>query len=126
MPEPAADETLRVEILRDGDNETWTRHFPDALLQSRLGPSPRWPDAFAEQLGGARLTFAFGVEDAQLRWITREVRLFGLPLPLRWFSGIDARCSERDGRYRFDIAVRLPWLGLLVAYAGWLEIVDAQ
>jgi hypothetical protein len=126
MPEPVADAPLRVEIRRDGNVETWTRHFPNACLESHLSPSPRWQDAFAEQLGGARLTFGFAVEDGQLRWITREVRLFALPLPLRWFEGIDARCSERDGRYRFDIAVRLPLVGLLVAFAGWLEIADAR
>ncbi|MEP7042786.1 MAG: DUF4166 domain-containing protein [Dokdonella sp.] len=126
MPEPIADAPLRVEISRDGNKEVWTRHFPDACLESHLSPSPRWPNAFAERLGGARLTFGFGVEQGQLRWVTRSVRLLGMPLPLRWFEGIDARCSERDGRYRFDIAVRLPLVGLLVAYAGWLEIADAQ
>lgn len=126
MPEPVADASLQVEIRRDGDKEIWTRHFPDACLKSHLSPSPRWPDAFAERLGGARLVFGFAVEDAQLRWVTRDVRFLGVPLPLRWFDGIDARCSEREGRYRFDIAVRLPLVGLLVAYAGWLEIADAQ
>jgi len=126
MPEPVADAPLRVEIRRDGSVETWTRYFPDACLESHLSPSPRWPGVFAERLGGARLTFGFAVEDGQLRWVTRDVRFLAMPLPLRWFDGIDARCSERDGRYRFDIAVRLPLVGLLVAYAGWLEIANER
>lgn len=126
MPAPVADAPLEVEIRRKGQEETWTRRFPDALLQSRLKPSSRWPDAFEEQLGAARITFTFAIKDGQLRWVTREVRLLALRLPLRWFHGIDARCSEREGRYRFDISVRLPFVGLLVAYAGWLEIVDAD
>ncbi|HJW05716.1 MAG TPA: DUF4166 domain-containing protein [Rhodanobacter sp.] len=28
----------------------------------------------------------------------------------------------RDGRYHFSVDVRLPWLGQLVGYQGWLEL----
>jgi len=126
LPEPNADAAIEVTIARDGIGETWRRRFAHARMDSHLRRSPRHPDAFEERLGPARLAFALDGSGNGLRWITRDVRLFALPLPLRWFEGIDARCSERDGRYRFDIAVRLPLVGLLVAYAGWLEIADAR
>jgi hypothetical protein len=54
------------------------------------------------------------------------MRILGVRLPLRWFAQVRARCGAEQGRYRFDIAARLPIIGLLVAYSGWLEPVDAS
>ncbi|MET0224847.1 MAG: DUF4166 domain-containing protein [Dokdonella sp.] len=126
LPPPCEQAAIDIVITRDGSREHWRRRFADARMDSRLRRSSRHPDAFEEHLGAARLVFALDDADGELRWVTREVRLLALPLPLRWFDGVDARCSERDGRYHFDIAVRLPLVGLLVAYAGWLEIADAH
>jgi hypothetical protein len=32
-----------------------------------------------------------------------------------------SRSGMRDGRYHFSVDVRLPVLGQLIAYEGWLE-----
>ena len=115
---------LDVAIARDGTREIWRRRFGnDECMTSTLLPSRNWPDAFDERLGPARLTFALETDSDGLRWRAREVRLFGLRAPLGWFRGVEAGCGERNGRYVFDVRVRLPLIGLLVAYSGWLEIV---
>jgi hypothetical protein len=50
--------------------------------------------------------------------------LLGIPLP-RWISGeVLSRSGSRNGRYAFEVDVRMPLIGTLVSYRGWLEIVD--
>ena len=60
------------------------------------------------------------MEDDALVWRVARVRVSGLPLPARWFSGVSARESQHDDRYHFEVAATLPLAGLLVRYRGWL------
>jgi hypothetical protein len=77
-----------------------------------------------ERLGLATFEFALSASDGVLRWEPRRVSALGLPLPARWFRGVRAAESQRDGRYRFEVEAALPWIGELVRYEGWLEAVD--
>lgn len=56
------------------------------------------------------------------------VRAFGLlPLPSGWFEGVRCREREHAGRYEFLVEARLPLIGLVVRYDGWLEpLADAE
>lgn len=126
MPSPQSDAAIEVEIHQYAGGEIWRRRFGDALLESRLQRCARWPDAFEERLGMAHLAFALDADAARLRWVTREVRALGVRLPLRWFRGVEAACGGDGDRYRFDVSVRLPVIGLLIAYRGWLEVDDAN
>ena len=58
----------------------------------------------------------------ELAWTVERARLFGvLPLPARLFDGVRCRESQDEaGRYTFFVKARLPVLGLLVRYEGWL------
>ncbi len=125
LPPPADLVELALEIRVHDVRESWLRRFGQQRMRTELTRSTRHPAALEERLGPARLTFAFEVVDARLHWIVREVRVFGIVLPLRWFRGMHASCGEERGRYAFDIDVRLPLVGRLVAYSGWLEPLDA-
>jgi hypothetical protein len=35
---------------------------------------------------------------------------------------VNAREFERDGRYHFDVVAKLPGVGMLIHYRGWLEV----
>lgn len=124
LPSPAEAVALALEIRADATGERWLRRFAQQPMRSRLAASGRFADTLEERLGPVRLTFGFDVADARLHWIAREVRVLGIALPLRWFRGMRASCGEEHGRYAFDIDVRLPLVGRLVAYSGWLEPVD--
>jgi hypothetical protein len=50
------------------------------------------------------------------------VRSLGIPLPLAWFDKVSARESVEGGRYRFDVRAEMPVVGLLVRYAGTLDV----
>lgn len=124
LPPPTEAIDLALEIRTHATGERWLRRFGQRPMRTELAGSTRHAGALEERLGPARLTFVFEVVDARLHWIVREVRVLGVTLPLHWFRGMRASCSEEHGRYAFDIDVRLPLVGRLVAYSGWLEPVD--
>lgn len=124
MPAPGADVPIEIEFWRDGTRETWSRRFPDAHLASHLQPSARHAGAFDERLGPVAMTFALQADGAFLVWDAKAIQVFGVAVPVAWFTRVHARCGEQDGRYRFDVSARLPLLGLLIAYSGWLAPVE--
>lgn len=115
--------TIHVDIHGDAEGERWSRHFAGHAMRSRL-----WvrDGLLCERLG--LLTFAFRLTVEPLAagqavvWHVARVRALGVPLPQGWFTGVTAREYEREGRYRFDVVARLPWVGLLVHYRGWLDV----
>jgi hypothetical protein len=78
-----------------------------------------------ERVGPISLAFALDAGPNGLSLRLTGVRLLGVPLP-RWLHpNVRTLESERDGRYRFEVESRLPLLGLLVRYSGWLEKATA-
>jgi YfiH family protein len=121
LPPAMQDASLVVDIAAAAEGETWTRSFGAHTMRSRLsqgGPLLR------ERLGLVTFGFALSASDGVLRWDVREVRALGLRLPVRWFSGVRACESERDGRYRFEVCASLPLIGELIHYEGWLAVPD--
>lgn len=116
---PAFAGAIRVDIEVDARGERWARHVDGRAMRSRL-----WAQRglLCERLGPLLFRFRLGVCEARLEWSVERVALLGLPLPVRLFRAVRASESERDGRYRFDVSARLPGIGLLVHYEGWLDV----
>jgi hypothetical protein len=76
-----------------------------------------------ERLGPVTLRFKLSPDAHGVAWHLNGARMFGLPVPRRWLGTVLSHSGERDGRYAFTVDCRLPWLGRLIAYRGWLEIV---
>lgn len=116
---PAGRGPITVEIATTSARECWTRHVARHAMRSTL-----WADEglLCERLGLVEFGFRLTEADGVLVWRVARVRALGLPLPARWFEGVSAREFEADGRYRYDVAARLPLAGLLVHYRGWLDV----
>ena len=108
-----------VAIERTARGERWTRTFTGGRFASVLNAEPGGY-GFEEHFGP--LTFVFEIERAPagFRWRAVGWRLGPIGLPLALAPRIRARVSERNGRYRFSVAVAHPLLGLIFAYAGRL------
>lgn len=117
---PAGEGPISVDIeARDG-RETWTRRIAGHAMRSRLWSDGPW---LCERLGLVRFRFRITVESGTLVWRVGQVHAFGvLPMPVLWFWDVLARESESEGRYRFDVAASMPFVGLLVHYRGWLQV----
>lgn len=120
LPRPGPSQRIRVVIEREGHRERWTRHFERGLMQSRLDAGPS-PAQLRERLGPVTLGFALRTDACGIDWLLHDVRVLGLPIPRRFLGTVDARAESRGGRYWFSINTRLPVLGQLIAYHGYLE-----
>lgn len=123
LPEPGPAQALEVTIEREGTRETWTRRFARGQMSSVLDRVDG-DSLLRERLGPVALRFALHVDQNAIDWRLQGVRMLGIPLP-RWLGGAVVSLSgERDGRYMFHVDVRMPLIGQLIAYRGWLEIVE--
>lgn len=99
--------------------EVWTREFGASTFRSRLRAVN---GELHEQLGPVRIRFRLRADVDGIIWEPLAIDLLRMPLPRMLLHGISARESERDGRYRFDVAAALPIIGLIVRYEGWLDV----
>lgn len=120
LPPPGPQQPLALTIERQGAREIWTRRFARRRMQSVLDRRSGSPLLY-ERLGPATLGFALRRDGDAIDWQLRSLHILGLPMP-RVLRGIVLSSSGvRDDRYHFNIDVRLPLLGQLIAYQGWLE-----
>jgi hypothetical protein len=120
LPAPGAGQAITVTIKRHASHERWSRQFPGGRMCSTLRAGK--DDQLHERLGPVIVCFNLRRDGDAIDWQFRAVRLLGLPLPRALCGTVLSRSGMRDGRYAFDIDVRLPLISRLVAYRGWLEI----
>lgn len=119
LPRNHLDLPTSVHFHADAQGERWSRRFGNHPLRSRL-----WiqQERLREHFGTVCIEFDLHAEQGALHWRARRAWLAGVvPLPARWFAGATSREHERDGRYAFDVAMTLPWIGPFIRYEGWLE-----
>ena len=120
LPPPGAQQALTLTIERHGTREIWTRRFTGRRMQSMLDRRPG-SSLLYERLGPATLGFALRRDGDAIDWQLRSLHMLGMPLPRALRGLVISRSGTRDGRYHFSVDVRLPMLGQLIAYEGWLE-----
>ena len=122
LPAAMQDVPITVDFSADARGETWRRDFAGTRMQSRLA----FKDGLLrERIGPLQFRHALLANGGAIWWRVAGVRLFGvLPLPARWFRGV--RCCEQgdDARYRFTVEARMPVIGQVIRYEGWLAPVD--
>ncbi len=123
LPSPGMQQALEICIEREGSREIWTRRFARGHMRSVLDRDMESADLL-ERLGPVTLRFQLHHDANGIDWDLKRVSACGLPMPRAWFGQVLSRSSAHDGRYAFAIDTRLPLVGRLVAYRGWLEIVS--
>ena len=118
LPTREGEVPIAVTISAHGEGQCWHRDFPPHPMVSALSADG---DLLRERLGPATLHFRLHADAQGLTWDLCRVRVLGVPLPRAWFTVL-ARESEREGRYCFDVRAEVRGIGLLVGYAGWLDV----
>ncbi|MBO9711480.1 SDR family oxidoreductase [Sphingomonas sp.] len=116
MP-PAGHYPLEVSFEGCAEGERWTRRFGPyrflSVLSGRAGQ-------VIERFGPLRFHFDLPADREGLRMVSRGWSAFGIPMPRGLGPRIAAREWQEGERFRFDVAVAMPLIGPVVAYAGWL------
>lgn len=120
LPRPGPKQRIEVTITRHDGRECWSRRFQRGLMQSTLD-AVGTPARLRERLGPVSLRFELRADDSGIDWLLQGVRFLGLPVPRFACGQVQARSESRQGRYAFHIETRLPLLGQLIAYRGYLE-----
>jgi len=117
---------VELQITRDGRGEQWLRTFGARHLRTLQYEAPG--GLLAERFGVLELRFRLSVIDNSLRYCQESVffcigrQRVSLP---RWISptvSATETALANPPRTRVAVTVSLPWIGLLIAYDGELEI----
>lgn len=106
-----------------GGRVLWQRRFDGRRYASVMAAGQGAESGLLiEYFGPFRLRFRLTPQDGRLHWSLAGWRLLGLPLP--GFTCPEINCIEGgdgQGRFTFDIRVRFPLVGPVVAFCGSLE-----
>lgn len=122
FPTATPDIAVNVQMQQHGGTEVWHRRFGAQRFTSTLaaGTGPlQW--LLVERFGPLRFHIALVVADKKLHWVVRGATFLGLPLPRFLVPRGNSYEYESQGRFHFHVEVRLPLIGLVVRYQGWLE-----
>ena len=118
-PRRAATGEIRFELAASPHGETWTRHFPGRTMRSRMAARG---GRLEERMGAARLEFVLDLRDGGLRLALVRLRFLGVPCPA-WLRPRLLAIERGEGdRLHFHIEARVPGVGRVVGYRGWLAV----
>jgi uncharacterized protein DUF4166 len=130
MPRAGRDLPLTVRFIARGGSEHWERDFAGRIMRSRLSRA-RIPGEITERFGAFAFTIRLRWDGTRLHYQIVKGKLFGIRLPRMLLPRVAAFEQVVDERFRFDVSLRVPLVGLLAHYRGWLipdkmEAVGAQ
>jgi hypothetical protein len=117
--------TVRFDI--DGRREIWRRDFGGREMISIQEPAKDGgAGCLVEWFGPCAVELAVPAGPDGLRLEPRRLWVFGVPLPQFLLPRVQASERVLCGRFRFDVRIDLPVLGLLVHYRGYLVPVRRE
>lgn len=115
---------LQVTVRNEAGALHWDRRFDAGeRFCSVFVPVGTYPDGYwVESAAGRPLRLGVVIVDGAWHWRHRATLLAGLALPAWLGPRVHGEKAVRDGRYRFGVALSLPLLGQVMAYAGNLSV----
>lgn len=112
---------VTVTVRREAGREVWRRRFAGASFRSVLGPAGAPGDGrIRERFGPLSFVIALRAGPRGLRYPVESGAFLGIPIPRCLLPRSETAETAEAGRFRFDVALGLPFAGLLVRYRGWL------
>lgn len=111
-----------VTFTHQADGELWTRTIGGRRLNSfqSLGKGCD-QHLLVERFGVARVSIALVRDGSRLFFVPRRWSILKIPMPKFLLPTGESFETEIDGQFAFDIPIRVPLLGLIVAYSGILN-----
>ena len=122
FPDAGADIPVAVTMAPEGDGERWTRDFAGRTFSSFQGPGTgRDACLLVERFGIVAVSLALVVGEGRLYLVPRRWSVLGVPMPAFLLPDGAAFEAQEAQRFRFDVEIAAPLVGLIVAYRGTLE-----
>ena len=113
---------IDVSIKTDASSELWTRRIGSSSFRSQLfAGKGRADKLLTERFGPLTVGLAVVWAHGKLYYIVRNWQLLGMPMPGWLAPSGNTYESADDERFCFHVEIRLPLVGLIVKYAGWLK-----
>ncbi|WP_027170711.1 DUF4166 domain-containing protein [Methylobacterium sp. 10] len=121
FPETAEEVPARVTFSPEREGERWTRTIGGSTFQSNQSVGTgRDRYLLIEQFGMARFSIALVCDGNRLLFVPRRWSVWKIPMPARLLPTGESFETEIDGRFAFDVTIKAPLVGLIVAYHGRL------
>jgi hypothetical protein len=126
LPHPSAAADTRLVVSAHGDREQWERTFDGRRFVTL---QYRWHDDLAERFGVLQFRFRLQVSDGSLLYVQRQAAVLcwrvRLPIPALCAPRVEAREDPAGPkRIRVQVRVVLPGIGLLISYAGIVDVEE--
>ncbi|WP_170348255.1 DUF4166 domain-containing protein [Ruegeria atlantica] len=126
FPRSANDIPVQVRIDRDDDTWQWVRDFDGHTTRSLL-TFDHGADCVREKLGWLTLWLEPEVEAEHLLIHIRGLSILGLRCPAFLLPrSSTVEWQSETGDFCFDVSAKVPGLGVLIRYSGWLKLVHVQ
>lgn len=122
FPKEADKTPVQVTLTPEKDGERWVRNFDGKIFNSFQSPG-RGRDIHLlwERFGVITIALALVIKDEQLYLIPRSWKILGLPLPKLLLPAGNSFEEQVDGKFRFNVEIKAPIIGLIVSYKGVLN-----
>jgi hypothetical protein len=122
FPNEACEVPAAVTFTEKPGGELWTRTIGGSTFESfqSIGKG-RDQYLLVERFGIVRVSVALVQVGSRLLFIPRRWSAWRLPMPKCLLPIGKSYETETNGQFAFDITIRVPLLGLIVAYSGTLE-----
>ncbi len=110
---------IRFELEASPHSESWTRHFPQQTMTSRLYKMGPFVE---EKLGKSTLHFRLLNTKAGLKMELQSLRFLGVPCPKWLLPSIVAEEHGDQEKIHFEVRASLPVVGVVASYRGHLIV----
>lgn len=124
FPRKAGHANVKVEFCPDETGEMWERNFNGKIFRSyQTAGTGKYAHLLTERFGAVTVGLALVIKNDELHLVPRRWTLLGFPLPIFLLpNGASFEC-EQDGVFNFNVTIKAPLIGRVVAYRGWLKPV---
>ena len=119
LPKATGQTRFSFELEANTTTETWRRHFPGRLMTSRMSVIGA---TLVERLGPVDFHFKLEADSGQLAMLLERLIFCGIPCPEFLLPSVIAVETASPGKLHFNVAARLPLVGLIREYRGFLNV----
>lgn len=118
MPRAGVEVPVRLRVVPEGDRERWIRDFDGHPIET-----VEWSrgEILMERSGPVCFSCALVLDGSRLRYEFRRAWFAGIPIPRRLSPDVESYVDAGEAGWHVVVRVRVPLLGELVGYEGWVE-----